>query len=255
MKLAVRVVVTLGALGLSASPLLAKKDKDQNQDQDKPAKAAPPACGLKTIPLAVGNVWTYKSGPGTVLVRVVDVKEGGDGTQITVEEKYQDRANQLVFTCDEKRGLVIPPDSFFFAGEPGGAVGAETKITKRDSVSLLPDKEMKSGSAWVEKLHADVLRADTSGQGAQHPSAKFEVERHVSVADSEVVELKLGRATAQKITFELRGRGVVDAEKSEIPIKRPGAFYVLKGLGILKIDDAFDRTWELVSTTVPFKKK
>jgi len=236
---------------VSSAPVAAKKEKAP--------KSPPPACGFKSIPLALGNVWTYKSGSGTVLIRVADVTEGkgadGDEVEIKVEEKYQDRATEVVFTCSEKKGLVIPPGSFFFAGEPGGAVAAEVKVTKHDSVSLVPDKEIKSGAGWVDKVYGEVVRADVSGQGAQHKPAKFEVERHVTVASSEVVELKMGRATAQRIDFELRGRGVVENEKSEIPIKRPGAIFLLKGLGILKIDDAFDRTWELVSTNVPFKKK
>ena len=250
-----RTIVALAlavVAGTAGSVAAAKKEK-------KP-KAPPPACNMRSIPLVMGYVWTYKSGPHTVLLRVAEVTEGKDAagepaTVVKMEEKYQDRTVSTTFTCSEAKGLVISPDSFLFAGEPGGAVGAAATVGKRESVTLLPDKELKEGAAWIEKVHGELARPDVGGQGAAHKAAKFEVERHVSVGRSEQIEIPLGKASAQKISFELRGRGIVDNEKYEIPIKRPGALYLMKGLGVVKIEDAFDRDWELVSTTVPFGKK
>lgn len=237
------------ALMLVAVPALAKKEKTP--------KTPPPACGLRSIPLALGNVWTYKSGQHTVLVRVAEVgPEKEDGTvEIKMEEKFQDRTLQTTWTCNEKKGVVIAPDSFFFAAEPGGAVASTVTITKRDNVTLQADKDLEPGGGWVEKVHGELARTDTGGQGATHKPGKWEIERHVSVGNSEQLELAIGKANALRITFELRGRGLVENEKFEIPIKRPGALYVMKGLGVVKLEDAFDRDWELVSTTVPFGKK
>jgi hypothetical protein len=246
----VRTIVVL-ALLTTAAPAVAKEKKP---------KTPPPACGIKSIPLVVGNVWTYKSGALNVLIRVAEITDGKDAdgdsaSVIKMEEKFQERTVPTTWTCTEKKGLVIPPDSFFFAGEPGGGVGATVTITKRDSVSLMPDKELKAGAAWIEKVHGETARADVGGQGATHKPAKFEVERHVSIGEAEQIEIGMGKAKAQRVSFELRGRGIVDNEKYEIPIKRPGALFVMKGLGVMKIEDAFDRDWELVSTTVPFGKK
>jgi len=83
--------------------------------------------------------------------------------------------------------------------------------------------------------------------------AKVEVERHVNVKGNEKIMIGLGEFNTQVVMFELRGRGVIGEEKSEIPIKRPGQVWLQKGIGYIKIDDAFDKTWELVETNLVAK--
>ena len=44
-------------------------------------------------------------------------------------------------------------------------------------------------------------------------------------------------------------------EKFELPIKRPGTIWLVKGVGAVKLEDAYDKSWELVETSLPLPKK
>lgn len=220
--------------------------------------AAPVACGLKALPLAQGNTWTYRSGNVQVLIKVLEVAPGKDfagkpATTITLEEQANGRTLKTTATCTPAGGLQLPLDSFFFLGEPGGSVNATTTITSRDRATLLPDDQVVDGNGWIEVVKADVTRTDASSAGAKHLPASVEIERHVNVKESANLMIGIGQFSAQRIVFELRGRGIVGEEKTEIPIKRPGAAFLVKGVGFVKIDDAFDRTWELIDTNLVAK--
>lgn len=223
----------------------------------KPAAAAggpPPACGLKALPLAVGNTWTYKSGTQQVSIKVLDVSPGKDyagkpTTVITTEETYQGRTIKAMSTCSAA-GFQASIDSFFFSGEAGGAAGGALNVTDRDRVTLLPDDQLVTDQGWIEIVKADVVRSDGAGLGVTHEPAKVEVERHVSIKGDERLMIGIGQFTTQKVYFELRGRGVVGEQTVEIPIKRPAMIWLAKGVGFIKVEDAFDKTWELVESSV-----
>lgn len=239
------VVVSLSFGG--ATPVEAKKKKD------KPAKSA---CA-GGIPVQLGNIWTYKGGRVVVLMRIAEIAPPKDGkTLVTVEEKLGDRAVTTVWTCT-KEGLTVPSDSFFFVGEPGGGVGAKFTEKTHDGVTFPADLE--EGTAFIEKATGEVERTDVAGGAVKHPPAKVEIERHVLIEGKQPVSVAIGNAPAIKVGFELRGRSTVGApgaeEKVEFVIKRPGAAWIMPGLGILKLEDANDRTYELVSTTIPFSKE
>jgi hypothetical protein len=221
-------------------------------------KAGPPACGLRSIPMAVGNYWVYKVASGTdlVTIKVVEVTPPKDGkpTQIKLEETWKGRTAPVVATCTPGGGYIIPPDSFFFAGEPGGGVGVTLKVTSHDAVTILPDEQLVADTPWIEILKAEATREPAEGTKAKHAPAKIELERHCLVKGNEEVVGLIGQWNPQKFTFELRGRAFVGEEKWDIPIKRPGAVWFVKGLGVVKLDDAFDRSWELVETNFVAQK-
>jgi hypothetical protein len=73
------------------------------------------------------------------------------------------------------------------------------------------------------------------------------------VKGEETIPLDLGAFRAQKIIFELRGRGIVGEETVEIPIRRPGSYWAAKGIGFVRIEDAFDKTWDLTETNLVAK--
>ena len=225
----------------------------------KPPKvvAGAAACGLKAMPFAVNNSWTWKAGNQEVTLKVTEVAPGKDwsgkpATVITVEELYQGRVIKNQLTCTPAGGLVVPLESILFTGEPGGGVATTFTVKDRDSVTFPPDAQLTDGFGWVEKVKAEVIRADAGGAGAKHAPGAVEIERHVHLegANNEVLTTLAQWKNTQKIVFELRGRGEVGTEKVEIPIKRPGAYYLVKGLGFVKIEDAFDKTWELVQTSL-----
>ncbi len=219
-------------------------------DAKPKAGAVPSACGYKSLPLATGNTWTYKNGDKSVTVKIDNVSPGKDwsgkpATIIDVEETYAGRTIKTQWACTPTTGLSVALDSFYFTGEPGGGVGMQFTVTAHDKSWLLPEEQLTAEVAWVENMKADVARADAGGAGAVHAPAKLEVERHVQLRGGETLDIPAGHFRAQKYFFELRGRGLVEDQKNEIPIKRPGAYYITPGVGVVKIDDAFAKTWEL----------
>jgi hypothetical protein len=241
--------IAVVALALLAAPASAKP---------KIAAGGPTACGYKTVPLTVGNTWTYKADEKhQIVVKITGIGPGKDwngkpATVIDVEELYNGRTVKTSWTCTPTGGLLVALDSFYFAGEPGGGVGVQFKETAHDKEWLPPENELTADVAWVETVKADATRPDAGGAGAQHMPAKVEVERHAQLRGTEQLQLTaLGPMGATKVGFELRGRGIIDpAPAAEIPIKRPAMFWFTKGVGLVKIDDAFDRTWELVETNL-----
>lgn len=218
------------------------------------------ACGIKLLPLAAGNTWTWKNGAATVTLKVIDVTPGKDAagkpsSVINVEELYQGRVVKNQITCTPDKGITVPLESFLFTGEPGGPVAMSFAVTAHEQITFPNDAGFIDGNGWVEKVSADVTRPDVGNAGAKHQPAKLEVERHVHIeAGATEVLTTLGQwKNAQKLVFELRGRGEIGPDKTEIPIKRPGAFYVVKGLGVVQVEDAFDKTWELVDTNLVAK--
>jgi hypothetical protein len=224
-----------------------------------PAKRPPLACGIQIIPLQKGNSWTYHSGTIDYIITILDVAAGKDKdgkpiTNIQVEEVNGPRKIALTWTCTPETGLTVPPESLLFTGEPGGGVGVTIANLVVTEATLPPEKLLVQDFQWVHTVKGDANRIPAEGSGATHPAARVEIERHSTVQPSEGVTIGLGYWNAVKITFELRGRGIVGAEKAEIPVKRPGAFWYVKKLGLVKIDDAFDKTWELTVTNVPLPK-
>jgi hypothetical protein len=216
------------------------------------AQKAAPACGLRTIPMAVGNYWVYKVAAGTdqVTIKVTEVipAKEGKATTIKLAETWKNRTITTQVTCTPAGGYIIPPDSFFFAGEPGGGVGVTLTVTAHDAVTILNDEALVPETPWIELLKADAVREPHAGTTVKHEPAKIELERHCLVKNAEEVVGLIGSWNAAKFTFELRGRAFVGAEKVDIPIKRPGAVWYQRGIGVVKLDDAFERTWELVET-------
>lgn len=221
------------------------------------AGSGPLACGYKTMPLATGNTWTYKAGAAQVIVKIAGVGQGKDwsgkpATVIDVEETYNGRTVKSQWSCTAAGGLILPIDDFLWAGEPGGAVGETFTVKSHEKAWLVPEAELVGDVAWIEIVKADVVRPDGSGTGAgaQHRPGELEVERHAQLKGTENVVTLVGQFVAERVVFELRGRATVEAEKAEVPIKRPATVWYTKGLGVVKFDDAFDKTWELTESNL-----
>src|SRR5512140_1278198 len=112
------------------------------------AGKSPPACGVKVLPLVVGNEWTYQSvgapqpapeaiqkiappEPQSLHIEVKAIDKKGTDTVVTLEEKTStniskdekkpnvvERAVTTTITCNGKDKFEISPDSVFFAAEP-----------------------------------------------------------------------------------------------------------------------------------------
>lgn len=233
-----RAVFALALAALVAAPVAARPRR--------PA-GPPPACGLTIFPLAAGYSWTFRSGASEVVARVTSVRPGKDETEIDVEERFGKRTFKATWTCS-KAGLRIAPESFFFAGEPGGAVATTYKVTERDAVSVPADT--KQDLKWIEKVKVEVVRADAAQAGVEHRPVKLELEKHAIVHPPDPIVTPLGQFGATKITYELRGRAFDGDERVDLQPRRPGGIWLVKGVGPVKLEDAYEKTWELASTTV-----
>ena len=111
-----------------------------------------PACGASVLPLVVGNQWTYATVaaplpatpdivriapalPKGFVITVTSVETKDGETVVTLEEKItydmtkdvkkpnvENRVVTSTIRCSAKK-FDISPESFFFAGEPGGFTG------------------------------------------------------------------------------------------------------------------------------------
>lgn len=243
----------------------------------KPVKPPEPACGMHYMPIVPGNFWTYRSGDLQLTVKIVAVSDGGKNdkgdpvSKIDVEEqtpKINDKTDGPVvktqWTCTAKDGLVIPPESFMFAGETGTMHGMTFDVKSHTGVSIAPDASFVKDTGWDEKVLVDVTRTDTGGDGITFPPAKLELSRATTIHPEEEVVCPANGAHLQALraTYELRGTVSIEGleKPSPLPVKRytdeknkelvpPGMWFV-KDVGVLKYQDAYDKDWELYGTNV-----
>jgi hypothetical protein len=221
----------------------------------KVAVGGPGACGYRSIPLATGNTWTYMAGTQQIVLKITGVGPGKDwngraATVVDVDETFNGRTVKIQWSCTPTGGLVVPIESFLWSGEPGGPVGGTFTIKSHERPWLVSETELVGDVAWIEIVSADVVRPDGGGAGAQHRPATLSVERHAQLKGTENVATPLGQFATEKVVFELRGKATLEDQTAVVPIKRPATVWFTKGLGVVKFDDAFDKTWELTESNL-----
>ncbi len=138
--------------------------------------------------------------------------------------------------------------------------GVTTVVAGNCGFSIAPTRPKDRGLVArtlekVEDMDPASLDAGIPWEFETFPEYLQTVERHGTAHPTEGLTVgDMYFIAALKVTFELRGRGLVQTEKAEIPVKRPGAFWYVKKLGVVRVDDAFDKTWELVTTNLPMPK-
>ncbi len=218
----------------------------------KPPTLPAAACGLDLFPLSKDATWTYRSGADSLVVTVVGVTDTKGTTTLEVSERLGDREPLTTsWSCTRGGGLTLPTTSFFFAGEPGGlTAGMQLAQTAHDEVWLKPLAALVVDFQWTEKVRFDIARTDTSGKGATHPDAKLELERTVTVQAPEAATTDAGTFPAMKVTYGFRGRARVGESIAELLVKRDDpALWFSPGIGVVRIEDAFERTWDLVASS------
>ena len=235
--LAVLTLVALPA-GLAAAP--PKKNPG--------AGKSPPACGVKVLPLVVGNTWTYVSVPSPtevrfdlsrivpnpakkVVVTVKTVETKGTETVATLEElstyevpdpkakqpRTMDTKMTTTITCSKTK-FEISPESFFFSGEPGGMLGMTFDKLERKKGPNLIESDLKltpqgtiGDQKWREDIAAHWKRVPHKGADAKLGSGRLEIERSFTPATPEDVTLKTGTYTkADHLFLLITGRVYLD---------------------------------------------
>ncbi|MCW5802634.1 MAG: hypothetical protein KIT31_09615 [Deltaproteobacteria bacterium] len=136
-------------------------------------------------------------------------------------------------TCDAKGRFEISPESFFFAGEPGGSFDVElTKVERKKDAGWKLAQGNIQENEWTEELYATWKRSAPKGFEAEMGSGRFELERRFVPQAPEPVNTRsedgLSIRTwpkAEKIQLVVTGRVFLDnsiaPEKKPCSIKEP----------------------------------
>jgi hypothetical protein len=278
-----RMPLLLTALALVPAVAGAKP----KQEAAKAAGGGKPACGVKVIPLAVGNQWTYNSiaaplpppeqikrlspaQPKAIVITVKSVEAKGGETVVTLEEKLTvDRtrdpkkpeidefAYESTVTCTDKK-FDISPNSFFFAGEPGGYLGLEiTKVDTHKGTSIVLTKGTIGEAQWREDLAFTWKRVPFEGSGAKLGSGKVELERQFTPQDPEPITTKSGMMyKAEKVGLLTTGRvtlenpGNPNHKPMELPAGWVSTLWMADNVGVIQTLNSYGHMYQLIDTTV-----
>jgi hypothetical protein len=205
-------------------------------------KKSAPACGVKVLPMVVGNSWVYQNvasptpvredisrftppPPKLVTITVKSIDTKGTDTVVTLEEtatyevndpKVKDKKTvqektTSTITCNAKK-FDISPDSFFFNGEPGGYRGLQfDKIERKKETSL---KFSANGGIadqpWREEIVTHWTRVPFKGTEVKLGAGRLDMERQFTPGAPEQVNLKNGSYMAEKLAIQTTGRVILD---------------------------------------------
>lgn len=236
-----------------------------------------PVCPTRTLPLVIGNTWTYISAPPIVQLDqkelaqlpnqpkkvVITVKESATNAGVTtvklLEESWLDdkapRQIETTIVCSATK-FDIAPESFFFAGEPGGYYGLQLASVERKGTTwglvrgVIPDVE------WREDLVVTWKRVGAPGSG------KLEMERQIIPAEREEVKTPYGVYRAEPLHINITGRVFVDNAFPSVPAGSPpgtaptvepyplkagmrNTLWVVEGVGIVQARNSFEHLYVL----------
>jgi len=255
LALAVALAVwAVALLALVAGPASAEAQKK------KKGKAKAAACGLKVLPLAEGTEWTYQyyvpegvqlppgvriQDPASMTIKVVKVEKDGGTTRISLEESYRKVVVKTELECD-KKGLIVSPESFFFAGQPGGGLLMKLgPIERKAETNVFAGGELK-GEAF-EELKTEAAREPSPDSGAVMVPAKLELERKMTVGGREPVETATGSTKATRLTIQMTGRATL-ATTPDKPFNMPTLDVVMwleSDVGVVLVRNSLGQGWKL----------
>ena len=243
-------------------------------------------CGVKILPLSVGNQWTYSmvpaplppddqikriapAQPNTIVITVksIDAKKCAD-TVITLEEKsttdltkdpkkpvLDERTVTTTITCNAKK-FEISPDSFFFAGEPGGYDGMKIDTIERvKGTSLALVNGGIGETVWREDIVAKWTRVPHEGVDVKPANGKLELERQFTPQQPEPIATKAGTYKAEKIGLVTTGRVTLDGAAADTkPLELPAAWvstlWLAEGAGVVQTLNPYQHMYQLASATL-----
>lgn len=253
----------------------------------RPKAGSAPACGAKILPLVEGNSWTYQTVAAPLpaepaIVRIspplpkgftITVKsvaqEGGD-TVVTLEEKItyeylnpkddkkpttEERLVTSTITCNAKK-FDISPESFFFAGEPGGFGGVKLDQLDRKGTSWNLTKGTFGDTEWPEDLTVTWSREAHADSGAKLGAGKLEMERRFTPLVPESIVTKVGSFKAEKIAVTTTGRVTLESpltpelEPMEMPAGWINQLWFVEGTGVVQSLNRYAHMYQLADSTL-----
>jgi hypothetical protein len=256
-------------------PSLAEAQKKKPEvPVNGPVGKAAGACGAKILPLVEGNKWTYgfvaapiqppaeltklmPSEPSQITITVKSIEPKGLETLVTLEEKtvadlskdpkkhiLDERTITTTITCSRTK-FEISPDSFFFAGEPGGMFGLTfDKVDRpKDTSWKLINGGIGEGD-WREDIIAHFSRTAVKGSGAKLDSGKLELERKFTPTQPERLNTKVGLYTAERLVVTTTGRVTLDhpqpdTKAMELPANWINQLWLVPNVGIVQVLNSF----------------
>jgi hypothetical protein len=247
-----------------------------------PQAKTPGACGAKVLPLVEGNQWTYSQVVAmapptdavkrispleakTIVITVKSVDTSSADTKVTLEEKVttdlskdekkpqlDDHTITTTIVCNAKNKFEISPDSFFFAGEPGGYYGLKLdSFTRSHDTSLKLTNGGIGDQPWREEIVAQWTRTPTDGVQAKLGSGKLELERAFTPQQPEVINTKVGPYKSEKLALVTTGRVTLDnappdSAKMELPAGWIATMWLSDGVGVTQVINAYFHQYQLV---------
>ncbi len=237
------------------------------------------ACGETVIPLAVGHEWVYK--PITPLgqpppnpndakkypprakqitIDVVGIETANNVTTVQLQEDVDGHKLKTSITCTADK-FTVDPQSFFFAGEPGGAYHLEfTDFQHKDGTTLKLAGGKLSGPDWRDDVIGSWKQTPTQGADAKLWQGKLEIERAFKIAGTDDITTSLDGqahtfAKAQKVTLDITGRITLDPpdpNPSEFPDGYSNTFWFADDIGVVQTQNSYGppnygHTYQLVS--------
>lgn len=285
-----RTTTSLAAVLAVALAPVASEARPRSQPADAKAGSGPvgkaaPACGVKILPLVEGNTWRYvmipapapaeaaiariaPAQPNEIVITVKKLEKQGTDTVATLEEKITiDRtkekdkplvetyAYESTITCNDKK-FDISPNSFFFAGEPGGYQGLEITKLDRKNTSLALKKGAIGDAQWREDLKIEWARKPTEGSGAKPGTGKLELERQFTPQEPEEIVTKQGSYKSEKIALITTGRVTLDnpgaaaMKPMELPAGWVSTLWLANGVGLVQSLNTYAHMYQLAESTL-----
>jgi len=251
-----------------------------------PVSHAPPACGAKILPLVVGNTWKYEAviaplpaeeaiaklappQPKFFTIEVTAVDAKGPDTVVSLDEKVtydlsrdsskqklDERTVKTSIVCNAKGKFEVSPDSYFFAGEPGGYFGMTLdKIDRSRDTSFKLLNGTIGTDEWREDVIAHFTRTPTAGVDVKLGSGKLELERKFTPAQPEAVSTKMGGYNAEKLGLTTTGRvtldgAAADAKPMELPAGWTNILWLAPGVGMVQSLNKYAHMYQLAEATL-----
>jgi hypothetical protein len=234
--------------------------------QRKPA----PACGIKALPFVQGNEWVYMAvqppeeirqaalkiaankpkQPARVVIKVVSVTAlPGGAAEIVLEETADAITKTTKATC-AKDALDVGLESFFFSGEPGGALNYELSEPERPATehSYVFQLGTLRVPEWIVNLKASFKRLPSEGVGVKLVDGTLDLQRIVKRGAPEAVATGFGNFNAIPVQIELVGSVTLayqPEEKFSIPANTFSKLWIADDVGVVQVSNSSGHTYHL----------
>ena len=187
--------------------------------------------------------------PVKLLIEVKSISGGKDAATITLVETYRKHKVETKIRCDIN-GFKISPQSFFFAGEAGGAIGMTLTDFKQDAPGLPSPRDFSRniGRSWTSFIKAKVTR--TASEGSEAPeitNGKVEIDRQLALGNKENAESGMGSHRAYRVDVDISGRAAIEPTMDkwrELPVGRL-TMWLAPNLGLVRVHNRYGHGWQL----------